>query len=590
MELEVTTETLRLLVVGPPAFSAKVRALTGASTDTTYVLEQTESQDDAAKRCAEERPDCVLVLDFGQAPSSETVLARVAEETGHVPVPVVVLTDADNERRVSQTLKIGAQDCLLIDQVDPTSLERSIRHAVARKRIEERLVRSALYDQLTGLPNRTVFFDRLHVAIQRARRTLGFRFAVAFLDLDHFKAINDERGHLAGDRVLAETARRLRRCLRPGDTVARFGGDEFVVLVDDVHTDSAALRVAERIVASLEEPVVVNGEPIPVSGSVGFAFGTSDHCSAEQIIEEADAAMYLAKRSEDHISIYLPRATRSAPEDIERVDRVLLALERGELRLHYHPIYAAGDGSIVAMEALLRWNHPEDGLIAAEAFLREPAVDGVAEAIEAWVIRCACADVVRWKAAGLKVPVRVNVSLHALVGRRLEDRIASEVEATGLATSDLGFEVTMDVAGLDGDAIVERLKRIRALGHSLTIEGFGGANAPMEIISAMPFDVYKLGRGMAAEIDQATDQSETLRRLVAIGRALGGHVVAQGVETEQQHETFKRVGVDALQGYLFSRPKPLDEILASFAGRQPAQKGKADAARPMKARPSGASR
>lgn len=560
-----SAEVVHLLVVGPRAEQSTATELTRSSADTTYRVVHASTQQEAASRCVDEQPECVLIVDFGKTPSSETVLARFAEETGHVPVPVVVVTDSENERRVAQTLKIGAQDCLLVDQMAPGALGRAIRHAVARKRIEERLVRSALYDQLTGLPNRTVFFDRLHVAIQRARRKTGFRFAVAFLDLDGFKLINDKHGHLVGDRVLSETARRLRRCLRPGDTVARFGGDEFVVLLDDVQEDKAALRVAERIINALDEPAVVNGVPIPIGGSVGFAFGTSEHDSAEEIIEEADAAMYRAKNSEDHVSVFLPRSGLARPAEEQSPDRVLNALEQDELRLHYQPIYAADDQRVVAIEALLRWMHPDDGLIAPEAFLREPAIDGVAEAVEAWVVRQACTDVARWKAEGINACVRVNVSLHALVGRHLEDRIAIEVEQAGILPGDIGFEIAVDASGLDAGLISERIKRLRARGHILTLEGYGGGGTSLEAAASLPFDVYKLTRRMATEVDKTADHASTLRRLIAIAQALGGSVVAQGVETEHQHETFKRIGVDGLQGYLFSRPRSLDELLASAA-------------------------
>jgi diguanylate cyclase (GGDEF)-like protein len=564
MKREAGAGALSLLVVSPKTHADRADRLTKTSPGRSYRLRHASNQREAAKLCVGERPECVLVMDFGEAPHCETVLARFAEETGHVPVPVVVVTDAENERRVTQTLKIGAQDCLLIDELEPAALERSIRHAIARKRIEERLVQSALYDALTGLPNRTVFFDRLHVAIQQTRRTEGFRFAVAFLDLDDFKIINDTHGHLAGDRVLAETARRLRRCLRPGDTVARFGGDEFVVLLDDVRTDEAALRVAERIVASLEKPVVVAGVSIRVGGSVGFSFGTSEHASAEEIIEEADAAMYRAKTSEDHVSVYLPRGQRKVTTPEQRPDRVIEALKRGELRLHYQAIYSGTGQEIVAYEALLRWMHPEDGLIAPDAFLREPAIDGVAEAVEAWVIRRACADVVRWKKQGIHVPVSVNVSLHALIGRRLEERIAEEVAASGISASDIGFEIAIDGSGFDGGLISDRIRSLAAKDHPVTLEGFGG-EISLELAAALPVDAFKLKRRITALIDRSADHAPTLRRLVAVGRALGGLVIAQGVETEHQREAFKRIGIDALQGYLLSRPRAIKDVLASGA-------------------------
>ena len=575
MDVEKVPEIIRVLLVGPESTAENVRDLLSESMDTSFDVMHAETPLEAVNACIRSRPDCVLILDFGEAPSAETIIANISEETGNVPAPVVILTDTLNERRVAQTLKTGAQDCVLLDHVDAVLLDRSIHHAMARKRVEERLVRSALYDELTGLPTRTVFFDRLHVAIQRTRRTKGFRFAVAFLDLNDFKEINDKRGHLAGDRVLAETARRLKRCLRPGDIVARFGGDEFVVLADDVDTDTAATHLAERIVGALAEPVDYSGDRIPVSGSVGFSFGGNNHCSAEEIIEEADAAMYLAKHLDTHIALAATPGRSSMLGDHAHADRVLEALERDQLLLHYHPIHRTSDHSIIAMEALLRWRHPEDGLIPADAFLREPSLDGVAEPVEAWVVQRACADVARWKTAGLRAPARVNLSLEALVGHRLEARITAEVNATGLESTDIGFEVSGDMAGLDADAIIERLKALQAQGHEIAIEGFGEASVSIDRLTALPFDVFKIGRRIAAEIEHSPDHAASLRRLVTIARSLGGSAVAQGIETELQHEAFKQAGVDALQGFLFSRPRPLDDILASLAGRRPSKVGRA---------------
>ena len=199
----------------------------------------------------------------------------------------------------------------------------------------------------------------------------------------------------------------------------------------------------------------------------------------------------------------------------------------------------------------------------------------MAEPVEAWVVQRACADVARWKTAGLRAPARVNLSLEALVGHRLEARITAEVNATGLESTDIGFEVSGDMAGLDADAIIERLKALQAQGHEIAIEGFGEASVSIDRLTALPFDVFKIGRRIAAEIEHSPDHAASLRRLVTIARSLGGSAVAQGIETELQHEAFKQAGVDALQGFLFSRPRPLDDILASLAGRRPSKVGRA---------------
>jgi len=435
---------------------------------------------------------------------------------------------------------------------------------------QTRLTHQALHDALTGLPNRVLFLERLAQSVEAASRR-SIHSAVLFIDIDRFKAVNDIAGHAAGDQLLIGVARRLREVLRPADTVARLGGDEFVVLCENLYdVQKEAVAIADRICATVSQPFSAAGNELFTSASIGIAFvrpGDDPHV----LVARADSAMYMAKqRGRSRWEIYHPDFDERTTRRAELINGLHRAVERAELVLHYQPVKDLGTGAVVAMEALVRWQHPALGIVAPTEFIPLAEETGLIIEIGRWVLTEACTQCAAWRADGYDtVDVAVNVS-----GRQLEDaEFAKDVEgvlaATGLPASALSIEVTESVIVTEGSIGHEVLEELQRIGVSLAIDDFGIGYSSLSYLAKLPVHSLKVDRTFIAGLGTAQDSS-IVAAMVDLAHKLGLEVVAEGVETELELEQLREANCDEAQGFLLGRPAPLSNLRESGAMRHEA--------------------
>ena len=433
-----------------------------------------------------------------------------------------------------------------------------------RKRAEEQLAYNAFHDALTGLPNRALFVDRLERLLRQSDRHPEMVFGVAFLDIDRFKLVNDSFGHMVGDDLLVSVARRLEGCVRTGDTVARFGGDEFAVLLASVPDVRDATRVAERILLELSVPFRLSGHEIFTSASIGIALSSTGYQRPEDILRDADAAMYRAKlegrsRYEIFDRDIHQRIVSSQQAELE----LRRAIERNEFRLAYQPIISLADGRITGFEALIRWEHPWRGLLAPEEFMPAAERSGLIVDIGWWVVEHACVQMREWLTrfpdqTGLTMSV--NMSATQFQQEDLVERIDEILERVGLEPSALKLEVAENLLVQDDERLTQVIAALRERGITLCIDDFGRGCTPLGQLHSFPVDTLKIDRSFVSRIGFSGNSTRLVETIVALSQTLGLASVAQGVETQEQLEFLRQLGPGFAQGFLFSTPRSPTEI------------------------------
>ena len=427
----------------------------------------------------------------------------------------------------------------------------------ARVRAEEQIIYDAFHDALTGLPNRALFMDRLGRAAEHAKRRSDARFAVLFLDIDSFKVVNDSLGHLAGDELLIGTARRLEQCLRACDTGARLGGDEFAVLLDGVNDVSDATRVSERIQAELARPFTLCGQEIFVSASIGIAMSTSTE-APEHLVRDADTAMYRAKAlGKARYEVFDEDMHAHAVERLQLETDLRRAVERCEFVLHYQPIVSLANGRITALEALIRWHHPQRGLVLPDEFIRVAEETGLIIPIGAWVLKEACRQMQTWQVQfdrELPIAVSINLSGKQFLRQDLIEQIRWALSETGIDPRHLGLELTESVVMENAESTTGMLEQIRALNIHLSIDDFGTGYSSLSYLHRFPVNTLKIDRSFVSRVGGVGEEPEIVRSILALAHNLGLEVVAEGVETREQLERLKALGCDYAQGFLLARP------------------------------------
>ncbi len=433
-----------------------------------------------------------------------------------------------------------------------------------RKRMERQLAHDALHDSLTGLPNRMLFMDRMEHAIDHRKRHPESSFALLFLDLDHFKVVNDSLGHTIGDELLITLSQRLRNCLRKGDTLARLGGDELVVLLEDAKDESSVTRVAKCFQEALRTPFHIQGHHVFTSASIGIVFSGDEYGSAEDMLRDADIAMYRAKaQGKACFAIFSPELRKQAFIRLELENEIRRAIENHEFQLYYQPIYRLWSEQVAGFEALIRWNHPTRGLLLPDAFLHVAEESDLILMIGDWVLRQACGQLSRWHAAYpdlSELSVNVNISSKQIAQPDFVEKVQLVLQETGLKPEALKLEIT-ESAVIQNQAVAnECFNRLNNLGIQLHVDDFGTGYSSLSYLQHFPIHCIKIDRSFIQEIGKPGKNADLVRTMIMMARDLGMEAIAEGIETEEQLRQLEGLSCKFGQGFLLSRP--MDERTA----------------------------
>lgn len=431
-----------------------------------------------------------------------------------------------------------------------------------RKKSEAQIQRLAYFDSLSGLPNRALLMDRLDQAVARATRESG-RLAVLFIDLDHFKGINDTQGHGSGDLLLKEVAARLGRCVRNTDTLARLGGDEFVILLSSIGAELNVAHVAQHLLESIAPPFEINGRDVYTSASIGIALYPEDGRSAETLLSSADMAMYAAKEcGRNTFNFFSQEMNRKARQRMELETELRHALAREDFLLEFQPIMAAGGEAIVAVEALVRWHHQSLGRVMPDQFILAAEECGLIVPLGEWVLRRACQKMREWRDAGLpSLRVAVNVSPRQFTQRSFVDVVSGILDETGADPRCLELELTETTLMVNADATVTTLFRLKELDLSIVVDDFGAGYSSLGYLKNFPIDRLKIDRSFVRDVCINPNDRAIVEAILAVASRLDLDVIAEGVETAEQLAFLQSQGCAEFQGYYFHRPLPEEQLL-----------------------------
>jgi diguanylate cyclase (GGDEF)-like protein/PAS domain S-box-containing protein len=448
----------------------------------------------------------------------------------------------------------------------PRRMAGSLTDITTRKRYEERLVHDALHDSLTGLPNRTLLLDRIDLALKQAKRCSSARFAVLFLDLDRFKTINDSLGHHVGDRLLIQVARRLREPLRPGDTVARLGGDEFAILLTHIRSITNATHVAQRVLDALCRSFEIDGQEVSPLASIGIAVSSPEYQSPEEMLRDADIAMYRAKETgKARFEIFDEQMRSTALGLLELETELRRAVERGDFVLHYQPIVSLEQRRLVGLEALVRWSHPTKGLIPPNSFIPAAEETGLIVPLGWWTIQEACRQLQAWRETmpeARELSVAVNVSSRLFNQPDMVPRLLRILEETSLPPHLLTVEITEGTLLDHADAALLKLQALRALGIELHVDDFGTGYSSLSYLQKFEYDTLKIDGSFVRDISESEGSDAIVQSIITLGRLLERNVIAEGVETVEQLRRLVELRCPCVQGFWFSEPLEAEELTA----------------------------
>nr|MDQ3757682.1 EAL domain-containing protein [Actinomycetota bacterium] len=488
----------------------------------------------------------------------EAAMAAPVHRNGTVVGSLVVATHEPGRRYTDTEQEV------LLAFAEHASLALNDASAIeAMRRAFGEAVHQATHDALTGLPNRTLVIDRLTHALARARRTPR-GLAVLFVDLDRFKVVNDSLGHSVGDEVLVQIADRLQSAVRPGDTVSRLAGDEFVVICEDFNDESDLTSLGERMAQAIARPLHLYGRDTVITASIGIAVA-SPEATAEDLLRDADVAMYRAKeRGRSRIELFDQAMRTRMLDRLETEHALRVAIQKGALVMHYQPTVCLTTGRVLSVEALLRWQHADRGLVSPVDFVGLAEDTGLIVPLGRWALVTACEQLAAWRAAHPELePLQVSVNLSAgqFADPHLVSMVAAALEESGLPSENLWLEITESVLMEEAEATVDTLRALRALGVRMSIDDFGTGYSSLSYLKRFPVDVLKIDRSFVDGLGVDPEDQAIVTAVVSLARALGLGVVAEGVETAEQLDEVRRLGCNSVQGFYLGRPQPADDTL-----------------------------
>jgi len=527
-----------------------------------YRVDEVANGEQAVMYCERFMPDLVLMDAIMPGMDGFTACSEIQSLPCGKYVPVLVVTALNDDISIGRAFSAGATDYI----------SKPVNFSVLRKRIErllqasqsEKYVRELAYnDSLTGLPNRTMFTETLSNMIA-AGNNKHMR-AVLFLDLDRFKLVNDTFGHYAGDLLLKVVAERLQGCVRQGDMVSRFGGDEFTIVLDRVKSYAVVENVAAKIQRTLSRPFALLGEVMHVSTSIGIAMHPNDGDDIGGLLKNADIAMYRAKELGDGYAFYEQKMEADVARRLGMENDLRGALERNEMMVFYQPQENLKTGELIGMEALVRWQHPTRGLVSPLEFIELAEETGQILELGEWVMRTACRQLKIWQDKGYKsVRMAVNLAGRQLQSGNIVESIAAVLEETGLSGEKLELEITESTIMGHAEEVIETLDKIKQMGVMVAVDDFGTGYSSLSYLKRFPIDLLKIDRSFVSDITSDRVDAGIVTTIITLAHSLGLKVIAEGVETVLQKEFLTKEGCDYMQGYLLGKPVPADEFEAYF--------------------------
>ncbi|MBF0188041.1 MAG: EAL domain-containing protein [Magnetococcales bacterium] len=531
---------------------------------------------DAIDQVTKDPPDLILLDVMMPEMDGFEVCSVLHTHATSRDIPIIMVTALNDNASEMRSFECGAVD-FLTKPVNPAVVMARVGAHLAlkrerdelaranhmlnqeieeRRKLEKQLREMAEYDALTKLPNRKLFRDRLQQAMLMGERNTAL-FALLFIDLDRFKWVNDTLGHDAGDDLLVSVSERLKGVVRKSDTVARLGGDEFTIILNDIHHDSMAELVARKVLEQLSLPFEIKGQPVDISGSVGIAIYPDDGTNSEDLVKCADSAMYLAKESgRNTFFFFSPEVNNQAVARIRMEHEMRRALDKAEFFVDYQPKVNVASGTLAGMEALVRWDHPRDGILFPQHFLGTAESSGLIIQIGEWVLKQACQDAVEWIAAGFQT-LKLSVNLSAIQfhePERLVDVVTRTLEETGFPAQNLELELTEYMMIKDPEQATKTLNILKGMGISIAMDDFGTGYSSMALLKRLPIEVIKIDRSFLENLNIDPRNKTFISAMVSMAKKLGLHVVVEGVEEMDHIKMLKKYGSDEVQGFLFSPP------------------------------------
>ncbi len=552
------------------------RILQGVKTD--------RAQLDKIRRALEKwEPVRVEMTNYRKDGSEFTVevsISPIANDQGWYTHWVSVQRETSERKQAEEALNTAHEQLQLANEkleervflrtAELSAANRDLKREIAeRRRAEEQLRHHAYHDALTNLPNRSLFIDHLRVTLDRSKRDNRL-FAVYFIDLDRFKLVNDSLGHLKGDQLLVGVARRLEKCLRSNDVIARLGGDEFMILVENLHSPSDALRIAASIQQSLQLPLEIGGQELVVTASIGIALSGSGYVQPEAMMRDADTAMYRAKvGGKARYEVFDKEMHTQGVERLKLEGELRRALERDEFRVFYQPIIELKTNRVAGFEALVRWQHPERGLVTPVDFISVAEETGQIVQIGQWVLRESCRQAQIWESKRMlfapdqaPLTISVNLSCKQFLQPDLAEQVEGALSETGLAANCLKLEITESHMMENSDLAITTMHRLHNLGVELSLDDFGTGYSSLDHLHRLPVSTLKIDRSFINRMAASKEGAQIVQTIVVLAHNLKMKTVAEGIETAEQLEKIKRLGGEYAQGFLFAKP-----LAASAASR-----------------------